>query len=62
MHVCEYEDMKSEMDKKIDSMKIGDSIKLGGNSEVWTTCEKFVGGIRFVRHTHNSSVVFKVSK
>ena len=54
--------MKSELDKKIDSMKIGNSIKLGGNSEVWTTCEKFAGGLRFVRHTPNSSVVFKVCK
>lgn len=52
------------MDAKINNLKAGESIKLGGNDLVWTTCERSGDGktLRFVRHTQNGFEVFKTVK
>jgi hypothetical protein len=51
----------SQLDSKINSLKNGQFFRVGGSSQVWTTCEKSGDGktIRFVRHTPNTSEVFK---
>jgi len=51
----------SQLDIKINSLKNGQSFRIGGNSQVWTTCEKSGDGktIRFVRHNPSTFEVFK---
>ena len=51
----------SELDSKISALKNGQFFRIGGNAQIWTTCEKSGDGktLRFVRHTQNTSEVFK---
>jgi hypothetical protein len=48
------------MDKKINSLKPGQSIELSRNEFAWVTVERSGDGkrVRFVRHTENGFVVF----
>jgi len=48
------------MNAKIEALKAGESMKLGGTATCWTTVERSGDGsrIRFVRHTPNSFYVF----
>ena len=48
-------------DKRTASLKPGQSIRIGGDSKVWTTVERSGNGktLRFVRHTPAGSSVFR---
>lgn len=52
---------KTDLDSRIDSLKPGQEMRLGGNKKVWTTVERSGTGreLRFVRHTPKGSTVFK---
>jgi len=51
------------LDQQIAAMKPGQSIRLSGTDSVWVTAERSGNGktVRFVRHTANSSTIFKTS-
>jgi len=50
------------MDNRIDNLKAGESIEISWYGDKWVTCERSGDGqvIRFVRHTKNTSKVFRV--
>ena len=52
------------LDQQIAAMNPGQSIRISGNDQVWVTVERSGNGksVSFVRHTQNSSTVFKTSK
>lgn len=54
----------NSIDAKINSLRPGGEMKLGGNKKVWTTVERSGDGkeLRFVRHTPNGFTVFKKQK
>ncbi len=53
--------MRSNLDKKIDALKPGQSIKISGDENRWCTAERSGDGktLRFTRHTATSFQVFK---
>ncbi len=55
---------KYSIDEKINSLRPGGEMKLGGNKKVWTTVERSGDGkeLRFVRHTPKGFTVFKKQK
>lgn len=52
------------LDTQINNLEAGQSLRLGGNDQVWTTAERSGDGktLRFVRHTPTSSTIFKSCK
>jgi len=53
--------MKTNLDKRIDALKPGQSIKISGDETRWCTAERSGDGrtLRFVRHTDAGFQTFK---
>jgi len=52
--------MQSDLDKKLDALRPGQSIKISGNEKCWCTAERTGDGrtLCFVRHTDAGFDVF----
>lgn len=51
------------LDRRISDMRPGQSIRISGSDAMWVTADRSCDGktVRFVRHTADTSTVFRVA-